>query len=493
MNKKSILFALLTFLSGQLIFAQSNSIISTTSKPYVATYTKSTSINNIAIYEQFTVVELSITNWANDQRMRIKSDSYIIDPSNPNNVFPILLFENNELDKIYTWGKKGITNNLRLVFHRIPPGIQKINIVINHKESDQYNWLGVEIKNPDNHPKTSWTEISLKEQWDKNGFSPIEGIYENTVQSTETPKYKLALKKEGNGYCLIYLTGADYSTWKTGDIKAYLTETATPLLLKVKWYMGNKAPDENLYITFEQGSMKVIWTDKRESNPEQFYLKLYPTASVGSISKGGKTSGTGFALTSNGLIITNNHVIEGVNSIVVRGINGNFDKTYTAKVLITDKNNDLAILKIEDPTFTNLGKIPYVVKTSVASVGENVFVMGYPLRATMGDEIKLTNGIISSKTGFQGDVTSYQISAPVQPGNSGGPLFDKNGDLIGIINAKHAGAENASYAVKTSYLKNLVELLDNQPILQTASIMNGKTLTQQVEIAKKYVYIIEGQ
>jgi S1-C subfamily serine protease len=118
---------------------------------------------------------------------------------------------------------------------------------------------------------------------------------------------------------LIYLTGADYSTWKTGDIKAYLTETATPLLFKVKWYMGNKAPDENLYITFEQGSMKVIWTDKRKSNPEQFYLKLYPTASVGSISKGGKTSGTGFALTSNGLIITNNHVIEGVNSMRLSG------------------------------------------------------------------------------------------------------------------------------------------------------------------------------
>jgi S1-C subfamily serine protease len=438
-------------------------------------------------------VVLSITNWENDQRMRIKSNSYIIDPSNSSNIYPILLFENNELDKVYSWGNKGKTNYLTLVFGRIPPGIQKIDVVINPKESDQYNWLGVVIKNPDNHPKTSWTEKSIKEEWDKNGFNPIEGIYENTVQSVETPKYKLALKKEGNGYNLIYLTGADFSTWKTGDIKAYLTETATPLLFKVKWYMGNKEPNENLYITFEQGSMKVIWTDKRESNPERFYLKLYPTASVGSISKGGKTSGTGFALTYNGLIITNNHVIEGVNSIVVRGINGNFDKTFTAKVLITDKNNDLAILKIEDPNFTNLGKIPYVMKTSVASVGENVFVMGYPLRATMGDEIKLTNGIISSKTGFQGDVTSYQISAPVQPGNSGGPLFDKNGDLIGIINAKHAGAENASYAVKTSYLKNLVELLDNQPTLQTVSIMTGKSLTQQVEIVKKYVYIIEGQ
>jgi S1-C subfamily serine protease len=109
----------------------------------------------------------------------------------------------------------------------------------------------------------------------------------------------------------------------------------------------------------------------------------------------------------------------------------------------------------------------------------------------MGDEIKLTNGIVSSRTGFQGDITSYQISAPVQPGNSGGPLFDSQGNLIGIINAKHGGAENASYAIKASYLTNLVDLLPDSPKLQTINSMLGKTLTQQVEMAKKFVYIIE--
>jgi S1-C subfamily serine protease len=109
----------------------------------------------------------------------------------------------------------------------------------------------------------------------------------------------------------------------------------------------------------------------------------------------------------------------------------------------------------------------------------------------MGDEVKLTNGIVSSKTGFQGDVTSYQISAPVQPGNSGGPLFNNKGQLIGIINAKHIGAENASYAVKSSYLTNLIDLMDYPPTLQKVSTVNGKTLTEQVQIIKKYVFIIE--
>ena len=203
------------------------------------------------------------------------------------------------------------------------------------------------------------------------------------------------------------------------------------------------------------------------------------------------SSGTGFAITSNGIIATNYHVIDGAKSIKVRGVNFNFDKYYNAKVLVSDKNNDLALIRIEDINFKSLGTIPYTIKTITESAGENVFVLGYPLRATMGEEIKLTNGIISSKTGFKGDITTYQISAPVQPGNSGGPLFDRNGNLIGIVNAKHTGAENVSYAIKSRYLISLLELLPNKPKLQTLNLLINKSLTNQVELAKKIVYIIE--
>lgn len=222
---------------------------------------------------------------------------------------------------------------------------------------------------------------------------------------------------------------------------------------------------------------------------EHAWIKTFPTKSV--LEKSYPKSGTGFAISSNGIIVTNFHVIDGAKTIKVRGINSDFNKTYSAKVLVSDKNNDLAIIQIDDYGFTSLGTIPYTIKTGLAGVGENIFVLGYPLRATMGDEIKLTNGIISSRTGFQGDITSYQISAPVQPGNSGGPVFDSQGNIIGIINAKHLGAENASYAVKASYLTNLIVLLPRPPKLQTVNSLSGKTLTQQVEMVKKFVYIIE--
>lgn len=170
---------------------------------------------------------------------------------------------------------------------------------------------------------------------------------------------------------------------------------------------------------------------------------------------------------------------------------GIFQKTYSAEVITEDKNNDLALIRINDPNFTSLGTIPYVLSDVTSDVGKSVFVLGYPLRASMGDEIKLTNGIISSKSGFQGDITSYQISAPVQPGNSGGPVFDAEGKVIGIINAKHIGAENASYAVKVNYLKNLIDILNTTPKLTANNTLSGKALSDQVKYAKEFVYIIE--
>ena len=105
-------------------------------------------------------------------------------------------------------------------------------------------------------------------------------------------------------------------------------------------------------------------------------------------------------------------------------------------------------------------------------------------------DIKLTNGIISSRTGYEGNVAQYQISAPVQPGNSGGPLFDKDGNIIGVVQAKHSLAENAGYAIKASYVRNLIDLLPTPITLPEHNILKGKTLTQQVELASKATCII---
>lgn len=218
---------------------------------------------------------------------------------------------------------------------------------------------------------------------------------------------------------------------------------------------------------------------------------MYPTSSnMGRLPQEAQDwSGTGFAL-NNGYIATNYHVVEKAKRIYVQGIKGDFLFKYEASVVASDKSNDLALLCINDSHFKGFGNIPYKVKTSTSEVGEDVFVLGYPLTSTMGDEIKLTAGIISSKTGFQGDVSLYQISAPIQPGNSGGPLFDSQGNLIGVVNSKHKGAENVGYAIKTSYLKNLVESAVSSSIFPSNNQVSGMALTGKVKVLRNFVYMI---
>ena len=116
-------------------------------------------------------------------------------------------------------------------------------------------------------------------------------------------------------------------------------------------------------------------------------IKLFP--SLEDIKKFSPSSGTGFALTNDGIIVTNSHVVNSATNIIARGINGNFSNTYKCRILVEDKNNDLALIKIDDKNFAGFGKIPYTLKATSSDVAENVFALGYPLRAIMGDEIKL--------------------------------------------------------------------------------------------------------
>jgi S1-C subfamily serine protease len=249
---------------------------------------------------------------------------------------------------------------------------------------------------------------------------------------------------------------------------------------------------ENITIRENLGSEEFYWkgihinNSSEPSGSSNVPFSSHPESNNFEISG----SGSGFAVNSIGLIVTSYHVVESANKIQIRGINGDFDKVFKAKVLASDHKNDLAVLKIDDSKFTRIDNIPFSLSDRIADVGEDIFVLGYPLRSSMGDEIKLTNGIISSKSGFQGDITAYQISAQVQAGNSGCPLFDKNGNIIGVVNARHI-VESVAYAVKTSYLRNLLSSLDNSPTLSSHNELAGKSLSEQVKLIKKFVYIIE--
>lgn len=202
-------------------------------------------------------------------------------------------------------------------------------------------------------------------------------------------------------------------------------------------------------------------------------------------------SGTGFVIDPSGYIATNYHVIDGAKGIdVYVTINGK-TTAYAARTVVTDKLNDLAIIKINDRRFGSLPPIPYSFGVGTSDVGTSVFAMGYPELSYLGEELKVTDGIISSKTGYQGDVTTYQISAPIQHGNSGGPLFDKTGYLVGITNAGVSSLQNVGYAIKVSYLNNLIDASPEKINIPRNNSLLGLTLTDKIKRLSPYVVIVK--
>lgn len=388
-------------------------------------------------------------------------------------------------------------NNYRfkLYFSRLDPGVEKITVrgFINDtygNKSVWFSWNGIKINNPSlpkSRKKTNWNEVTLKNYFLNDSKDFREGIYERVT--SDNNKYKLALVKNNEGFEIIYLSSNTSNDFKEGDVKANLFSTASDNIFKTKWVMFDRTINENYYISFSDSFMKVLNT---EDQSEDSYIKLFPTAKGQNLENPRyNSSGTGFLINSKGFIVTNYHVIKNANKIVVRGLNGDFNKRINAKVVIQDINNDIAIIKTDEFETPKLAEPPFVISNKVKESGNSVFCLGYPLRATMGDEVKITNGIISSNSGFKGDITSYQISAPIQPGNSGGPLFDYSGNLVGVINAKHIDAENVSYSIKTSYLLNLINSLPNPIKLQQINKINNLSLPDKIKLIKKFTYIIE--
>ena len=181
----------------------------------------------------------------------------------------------------------------------------------------------------------------------------------------------------------------------------------------------------------------------------------------------------------------------GAKHINVYGIGGDFNTGYSAIVVASDSKNDLAIIKVVDSVVNKIGIPPYDILFKTSDVGSDVVTLGFPLTTTMGEELKVTNGIISSKTGFQGDATTYQVSVPIQPGNSGGPLFNSEGDVVGIISSKHKGTDNVSSAIKSSYLHSLIMSSNVGIELQNKNTLRGQPLTVQVSKIRNFVFLLK--
>lgn len=194
------------------------------------------------------------------------------------------------------------------------------------------------------------------------------------------------------------------------------------------------------------------------------YVAEHPEciSSIGESNKGdtkGRFFGTGWFVNTNH-IVTCAHVIKDVDTFWFNDKNG--ERQFLRKIAV-DNDNDIALLQCKNfasPVFLPLG-------TNRVNVSDKVFSVGYPLPDLLGEEQKYAEGVVSSEKGLMDGSNLYQVSVPLQPGNSGGAVIDENGFVIGIVSTalssqwllKHAGVvpQNVNFAVKSGYIKLLLD------------------------------------
>jgi len=211
------------------------------------------------------------------------------------------------------------------------------------------------------------------------------------------------------------------------------------------------------------------------------------TAGGAAAAPSGSTStytGSGIAIDPSGLVLTSHHLIAGARTIYIS--NQEFE-SLPMELVYSDASLDMAVLKVVDSMFTGFAEMGYGFRKSVADPGERIYTLGYPR-----EDMVYGEGSISSYTGFEGDSASYQMSIPVNPGNSGGPVFDTQGNLIGIVSGRNANAEGASFAIKSAAIVSSLNASEEPEFrVQYSGRLRGLDRPAQVKRLRRHVFMVK--
>lgn len=263
-----------------------------------------------------------------------------------------------------------------------------------------------------------------------------------------------------------------------------LTSTAPLIAAVANCVVRVKADGLDKAGDFTKGAAKPAATADKDKQPS-------PPA--GKPGRGKSFSGTGFVVSANGHIVTNNHVIDGCVGDIKGNLTG--EASMVLRVVSNDANNDLALLQAPSTaTFRDFARI----RDRPIRSGDSIVAIGFPYHGLMTSDFTVTTGIVSSLSGMRNDTRFLQISAPVQPGNSGGPLFDTTGQIVGVVTAKIPALriaaatgnipENINFAIKTGALR---DFLDNSVVpYQTAEPKGDLKTTDIAGNARPYTMLI---
>ena len=264
--------------------------------------------------------------------------------------------------------------------------------------------------------------------------------------------------------------------------------------LHLKWIRDTKNLKSELkiwqeYYNSENESLKFyirdLWTKlalrkNREYLASKKKREEGPDIGVGDQEIVAASSGTGFFVTKNGHMVTNNHVIDSCSNVKVIH-NG---KEFESDVLAVDKMNDLAIIK------ANISpKKVFTIAGDDASLLEEVIVAGYPLGKKISASIKATSGTITALAGLGDNYSEFQTDAALNSGNSGGPIVNTKGNVVGVAVSKwqEEGVESFNFGIKSSVLKIFAKANKIRFLQPNYKEMSKKDLGDLISNATVYV------